>query len=370
MKALESMQEKLALESLYFNQESAFCGRLSAGGTIETCLAVVEGKVKNAIAVVRPPGHHAEPQKAMGFCLFNNVAVAARAVMKKHPETVKRILILDWDVHHGNGTQRAFEEDPNVLYISIHRFDNGTFYPGTPYGSHTSCGSGAGLGKSVNVPWQGPGMGDADYMHAFDQIVMPIAREFNPDLVIISAGFDAAEGDELGGCLVSPTGYAHMTYMLNGLANGKLVVVLEGGYNLTSISISAVACTKILLGEPPPAYPFPTPQIRRECIDIVSDVLRYQSKYWSTLRPKHQDLFLVQNRVEPLEDIIRLHIKNAYCARYGMLELKNLGDVDPNLAKYRVLCTHNLIAANTVLFICRDAYFVPTASLASLNGQD
>lgn len=229
-------------DSVYFNNESAYCARLASGGAIETCKAVVQGKVKNAIAVIRPPGHHAEPDSASGFCLFNNVAVATRVTMQNFPE-VQKVLILDWDVHHGNGTQTAFLNDPNVLFISIHRYENAAFYPGTTYGNLDRCGVEEGLGRTINVPWPTKGMGDADYIHAFEKVVMPIGREFNPDLVIsmlpnlarafysngdiVSAGFDAAAGDPIGECFVTPTGYAHMTHQLMGLAEGKCVAVLE-----------------------------------------------------------------------------------------------------------------------------------------------
>lgn len=170
-------------DSVYFNNESAYCARLACGGAIETCAAVVQGKVKNAIAVIRPPGHHAEPDMASGFCLFNNVAVATRVTMRNNPE-IKRVLILDWDVHHGNGTQTAFLRDPNVLFISLHRYENGTFYPGNTYGNLDQCGEDEGEGRTINIPWPTAAMTDADYIHAFEKVVMPISREFDPDLVI------------------------------------------------------------------------------------------------------------------------------------------------------------------------------------------
>lgn len=170
-------------DSVYFNNDSAYCARLACGGAIETCRAVVQRRVKNAIAVIRPPGHHAEPNMASGFCLFNNVAVAVRVTMQNFPE-VQKVLILDWDVHHGNGTQTAFMKDPNVLFISLHRYENASFYPGTTYGNLDQCGEEEGLGRNINIPWPTKGMGDADYLHAFEKTVMPISREFNPDLVI------------------------------------------------------------------------------------------------------------------------------------------------------------------------------------------
>lgn len=214
-------------DSLYFNRLSYETALLSAGGAIETCLAVAKRSHRNAFAVIRPPGHHAEVGKAMGFCLFNNVCVAAKVCQERLGEQCRKILILDWDVHHGNGIQKAFYDDPNILYISIHVYEDGRFYPGGIEGNHEHCGSDRARGKNVNIPWPCKGMGDSSYMHAFQEIVMPISREFDPDLVIISAGFDAAAGDELGGCFVTPTCYAHMTHMLMSLANGKVAVCLE-----------------------------------------------------------------------------------------------------------------------------------------------
>ncbi|MCO5593077.1 hypothetical protein L7F22_047083 [Adiantum nelumboides] len=232
--------ETLALEtetlertaSLYINEHSAKCARLSCGGVIEMCEAVASGRVRNGFAVVRPPGHHAEPDRSMGFCLYNNVAVATRYLQRRYGdyegrERVRKVLILDWDVHHGNGTQQAFWDDENVLYISLHRYENGEFFPGGIGGADDQVGVGAGVGRNVNIPWPDSGMGDGDYLAAFQRIVMPIAHEFAPDFVIISAGFDAAEGDHLGQCRVTPNGYAQMTHELAALANGRLVVALE-----------------------------------------------------------------------------------------------------------------------------------------------
>ncbi|EST04726.1 Histone deacetylase domain protein [Kalmanozyma brasiliensis GHG001] len=233
--------------SLYVNEHSAYAARLSCGGAIELCDAVASGRIRNGFAIVRPPGHHAEPQKSMGFCFFNNVAVATQVVMQKNPD-IQKVLILDWDVHHGNGTQRAFEDNPNVMYMSLHRYDeDGSFYPGSSYGNYTSIGIGNGAHYSVNVPWPTRGMGDADYLYAFHNLIMPIAQEFSPDLVIISAGFDAAEGDPIGQNKVTPGGFAQMTHLLTSLCNGKVAVVLEGGYNPDAVASSALAVTDVLL---------------------------------------------------------------------------------------------------------------------------
>ncbi|RKP13557.1 hypothetical protein BJ684DRAFT_9889 [Piptocephalis cylindrospora] len=206
--------------SVYLCGQSAECARLSAGGVYAACAAVLRGDVRNAFAVVRPPGHHAE-----GFCLLNNVVIATRLCQKSFG--IRRVLILDWDIHHGNGTQKAFYDDPNVLYISIHRWEEGEFYPSGDDGAPWAIGQGLGRGSNVNVAWSRAGMMDSDYLLAFQTVIMPIAREFDPELVIVSAGFDSAHGDHLGGCHVSPRGYARMLTSLMTLAQGKVVVTLE-----------------------------------------------------------------------------------------------------------------------------------------------
>lgn len=279
------IKETLQGDSIYLSNDSYKCALLSCGGTIEVCKAIVERKVKNGIAVVRPPGHHAEPETPGGFCLFSNVAVAAQVLLKNYPESVRRILILDWDVHHGNGTQKAFLNDPRVLYISLHRYEDGKFYPSTKLGAHTVVGEGEGKGYNVNIPWSKPGKGDGDYIYAFEKVVMPIAFEFDPDFVILSAGFDAAIGDPMGGCKVSPNGYAHMTHMLKSLANGHLAVILEGGYNLMSIANSALAVTKVLLGDPPGNLL--TKLANPLTIRDVSEVMKVHSAYWKCLKPEY-----------------------------------------------------------------------------------
>ncbi|KAF9142091.1 Histone deacetylase hda1 [Mortierella sp. GBA39] len=272
--------------SIYLSAESAICARLSCGNLLELCSAVATGKVLNGVAIIRPPGHHAEPDEAGGFCLFNNVAIAARFLQKEHG--LKKIFILDWDVHHGNGTQKAFLDDPDVVYCSIHRYDDGTFYPGDPVAAALDMiGVGKGRGKNINIPWPCSGMGDAEYIYAFHKVIMPIVYEFAPDFVLVSAGFDAAAGDHIGENLVSPAAYGHMTHMLKSLAGGKIVLALEGGYNLESIAVSGLACTKALLSDPIPALGsiIPNPA----CIQTIHEVLEVQSRYWRSITPTFID---------------------------------------------------------------------------------
>jgi histone deacetylase 4/5 len=204
--------------------------RTAAGCVTELALKVAAGEVKNGFAIVRPPGHHAETQQAMGFCFFNNIAIAAKQVMTRMD--MERILVVDWDVHHGNGLQQIFYEDPHVLYISLHRHDDGNFFPGT--GDPTEVGHEDGMGFNVNIAWSGglnPPNGDAEYLSAFRSIVLPIARDFDPEMILVACGFDAAAGHPppMGGYKLSPACFGWMTRQLMTLARGKVVLSLEGG---------------------------------------------------------------------------------------------------------------------------------------------
>ncbi|KAK0195519.1 histone deacetylase complex protein [Armillaria mellea] len=337
--------------SLYVMQGTTRSALLSCGGVIEACLAVTasDSSLKKALAIVRPPGHHAEPNEHMGFCFFNNVSVAARVVQERLK--LKRILILDWDVHHGNGTQKAFNNDPSVLYISLHRYEDGRFYPCGTFGGMQSCGEGPGLGFSVNIPWPEKGMKDADYIHAFQKIVMPIAMEFAPQLVIISAGFDAAEGDELGECHVSPAGYAHMTHMLSGLASGKVVVALEGGYNINAIAKSALAVTQVLLGEAPPELPPMT--AGESATETVWLVAKEQSKYWKSVDPKacepRKDF---ERATFSIPEILKAHRQHYLFTNYDMMQIPLLSDYLDDRFSMQIICTPDLLDNKTmVIFI-------------------
>ncbi|KAK3931192.1 Histone deacetylase 4 [Frankliniella fusca] len=266
---------------------TAPAARMAAGCVIDLAYKTATGDIKNGFAVVRPPGHHAEPSQAMGFCFFNSVAVAAKLVQQNL--SVQRILIIDWDVHHGNGTQQMFYDDPRILYLSIHRHDDGNFFPGT--GGPTECGEGKGLGFNVNVAWSGgvnPPMGDAEYLAAFRTIVMPIAKEYAPELILVSAGFDAAIGHAppLGGYKVSPACFGYMTHQLLPLADGKVVLALEGGYDLPAICDSAQECVRALLGDD--TMPVREEELRRvpcqNAIDTLQKTIAIQQQHWPCLK--------------------------------------------------------------------------------------
>lgn len=240
--------------STYFhkkNQASSNAARLAAGGTLQVTEAVLEGKAQNGFCATRPPGHHAEPEHIMGFCIFNSVALAAKMAQQKYGK--KRVLIFDWDVHHGNGIQSAFYDDPKVMYMSVHRggVEESYFYPGS--GTMKESGSGAGKGFNINIPIELPGSGDAVYEMAMQRLVLPIARAYKPDFVLISAGFDAAAGDPLGEMEVSPSMFGRMCRQMQDVADefaeGQIVLSLEGGYNCEVTAECGAECVKALLRE-------------------------------------------------------------------------------------------------------------------------
>ena len=241
----------------YVSPASLEVARLAAGGAIDLARRVAQGELAAGFAAVRPPGHHAEVARAMGFCLINNVAVVARALQAE--AGVERVLILDWDVHHGNGTQHVFEDDRDVLYVSTHQFP---FYPGT--GAVREAGRGAGEGATVNVPLPG-GCGDAEYVAALQRVLVPVARRFRPEFVLVSCGFDAHVDDPLAEMEVTGAGYEAMTRIVRALADelcgGRLVFVLEGGYSASGLEAGTAAVLDVLLREdgpsPPASLPLP-----------------------------------------------------------------------------------------------------------------
>ncbi len=215
----------------------------AVGSVLEAVDAVAAGTVTTAFCAVRPPGHHATPARGMGFCVFNNVAIAARHAQTRHG--AERILIVDWDVHHGNGTQDAFYSDPAVFYFSTHQWP---FYPGTGHGSET--GTGEGQGATLNCPFPGGTTGQ-QLAAAFRDRLVPAMQEFRPEFVLISAGFDALRQDPIGGMLLDPDDYAELTRIVMGIAaehaDGRIVSVLEGGYHLMGLMAAVSAHVKTLL---------------------------------------------------------------------------------------------------------------------------
>jgi len=245
---------------------------LAAGGAITAVDAVLADRAESTFALVRPPGHHAEPDRGMGFCIFNNIAIAARHAQKKGK---KRILIVDWDVHHGNGTQDAFYDDPAVLYFSTHQYPH---YPGT--GWLDEVGTGEGTGYNINVPLPA-GTDDTGFIAAFEEILVPAALEFRPDIVLISAGQDAGTDDGLAWMRMSAGGFARLAFIVKSIAkesNVKIAAALEGGYDLELLARSVAAIIEVFMGkEPDMKGPVkPSPQVRAR----LEQIKKIQSKYW------------------------------------------------------------------------------------------
>jgi len=223
----------------YVGPESVAVAELAAGGTVAMVDALLDGPRKQGVALVRPPGHHARPDHAMGFCLLNNVAIAAAHARARG---LDRVAIVDWDVHHGNGTQDAFLGDPSVLYVSTHQFP---FYPGT--GAVLETGEGEGKGYTVNVPLTAGG-GDAIYRAAFERVILPVLEEYKPQLILVSAGFDASARDPLAEMTLSAAAFGWMARALRGVADrtaeGRIAMVLEGGYDLIALEAGLLAATR------------------------------------------------------------------------------------------------------------------------------
>ncbi len=266
--------------------------RLAAGGVMAAVDAVMAGAVTTAYALVRPPGHHAMADIAMGFCVFNNVAVAVRHAQRSFG--VKRVLVVDWDVHHGNGTQDIFYGDDDILFVSIHQDDH--FPPG--WGKIVDTGRGQGEGFTVNIPLPA-GSGNAAYEEAFDRLVLPIATQFQPDLVVISAGQDANVVDPLGRMCLTTAAYRMMTSRLIGIANtfagGRLVVAQEGGYSATYAPYCSAAIAETMTGPGDGPLPLVEPYGERaeaqpasitvsvDARAVIEAIIRTQSAFWKDL---------------------------------------------------------------------------------------
>ena len=257
--------------------------RLAVGGLLEAVDAILGTRdpgpltPSSIFAFVRPPGHHAEPGRGMGFCLFNNVAIAAAYAKKKHG--LKRVLIVDWDLHHGNGTQKAFYEDPGVLFFSSHQYP---YYPGT--GNFNETGSGPGEGFIVNAPLP-TGFGDAEYINIYDKILKPIALEYRPELVLVSAGFDPYFKDPLGGMKITGAGFGGLMDIVKTIAedtcSGKVLLTLEGGYNPDGLRDGVDAVLQSLLGRPRrPVETNASPASEQ----VIRQITAIQKKFWKSLR--------------------------------------------------------------------------------------
>ncbi|NXC86220.1 HDA10 deacetylase, partial [Cercotrichas coryphoeus] len=306
-------------DAFFFHPSTYRCARLAVGATLQLVDAVMSGKVRNGMALVRPPGHHSQRNAANGFCLFNNVAIAAEYAKLKYG--LQRILIVDWDVHHGQGTQYIFEEDPSVLYFSWHRYEHQEFWPSLRESDYDAVGLGKGKGFNINLPWNKVGMGNSDYLAAFFHVLLPTAFEFDPELVIVSSGYDSGIGDPEGQMNATPEVFSHLTHFLMQLANGKLCVILEGGYHLKSLGESVCMTVKTLLGDP-------VPQVTGEmapclsAIESIQNVRAAHKPYWKWLAyegsfSSFKQMLLINGFIQKLKIIkintnrfLELHMKN------------------------------------------------------------
>ncbi len=275
------IKETSGQERVHLDPDTATSSRsyevalLAAGGLLKAADLIMEGKIQNGFALVRPPGHHAEATRAAGFCLFNNVAIGAEYLKKKYG--LKRILIIDWDLHHGNGTQHSFYTREDILYFSTHQFPH---YPGT--GHWNEIGQGKGEGFTVNVPLTA-GKGDADYLYIYSKILPPIAAVFKPDFILVSAGFDIYREDPLGGMEVSAEGFGALTSELLALARDfsekRILFTLEGGYDLQGLREGVKHVLSQLSGEA--KKPEREEQISSATARELAPVLESQKKYWN-----------------------------------------------------------------------------------------
>ncbi len=261
--------------------DSFAAASLAVGSLLDGIRLLENGEIDNCFCLVRPPGHHAEYNNSMGFCLFNNVAIAARWAIDVLG--MQRIMIVDWDLHHGNGTQHSFEDTDKVLFCSTHQYP---YYPGT--GAFSETGRGAGEGYTVNVPLSG-GQGDLEFASIFNELFTPIAIDYKPELILVSCGFDIYDGDPLGSMKVTPAGFAYMTRVMRELADnlcdGKLLITLEGGYNLKGMNDGAMAVISELSGQKISSFSLSDNvtelmiKAGTECLQF-DQVLSMQKKYW------------------------------------------------------------------------------------------
>ncbi|CAG7833830.1 unnamed protein product [Allacma fusca] len=299
---LDKLEYEASLyDYVYFHPSTYDLSLLATGCTIDLVNAVLNEELKNGMAIIRPPGHHAMKSEFCGYCYFNNVAIAAKAALDSGK--ANKILIVDFDVHHGQATQQAFYNDDRVLYFSTHRFDHGEFWPNLEESNFNFIGAGDGVGYNINIPLNKAGMGNSEFISVWHNILIPVAYQFNPDLIIVSAGYDAAVGCFEGEMDVTPQCYPHLIRPLMGLANGKVAVILEGGYCLQSLAEGAALTLRTLLGDPCPMID-PLTQPDQILVDSVLNsayMLQSQWKHLSKVRfVKEVEASQVDNHHIPL----------------------------------------------------------------------
>ncbi|KAF7269544.1 histone deacetylase 6 isoform X2 [Rhynchophorus ferrugineus] len=285
-------------DSIYYNGEESFeCAVNAAKMAVTMSKFIAEGVFQNGFANIRPPGHHALPDNPNGYCLFNNVAIAANYLLKYN--LAEKILIVDYDVHHGQGTQHMFYESDRVLYFSIHRYEHGTFWPNLKESNFDCIGDNEGTGYNVNVPLNDVRLRDYDYLAIITNILLPLAYEYNPSIILVSAGYDGCMGCPEGNMYVTPAFYGHVITALSGVAGGKICVILEGGYCITSLADAGLRTVRALLGDPPHPLEYTT-HINPAVISTINDVKFVLRPYWKCFQ------------LDPLLPIDNIHAFDRY----------------------------------------------------------
>lgn len=265
---------------IFVSEKTPDAVKACAASVVTVVNNVLSGKYNAGVALIRPPGHHAEKNAAKGFCFVNNVAIATQYALNAF--NLQRVLIVDFDVHHGNGTQHAFYDNDKVLFVSVHRYDHGKYFPHSADANYDRIGGKNAEGYNINIPLNKVVMKDADYIDIFHRVILPVAYSYNPELVLVSAGFDCGVNDLVGGYKITPEAFGHFIQLIRSVAGGKIVVVPEGGYNPTTFATSLCMCIKALLGDPLPAL-----KHRGTCKESVAksleDVINTHRKYWLQL---------------------------------------------------------------------------------------
>ncbi|KRT84761.1 hypothetical protein AMK59_348 [Oryctes borbonicus] len=277
MNISELEKEASKYDAVYFNNYTFECAAIAAGCVTSVVENICKGTIQNGMAIVRPPGHHAMTNEYCGYCFFNNVGLAAQQALDN--KWAEKILIVDYDVHHGQATQQMFYDNNRVLYFSIHRYENGTFWPHLRESHFDYVGTGAGLGYNINFPLNEIGMKDVDYLSIVLHILLPVAYEYEPDLIIFSAGYDACLGCPEGEMLITPGFYGHLITLLGGLAEGKLAVCMEGGYFPPSLAEGVAMTIKSLLDDAP-AKLDTSYKIHDSIVDVINSLKLVLRPYW------------------------------------------------------------------------------------------
>ncbi|CAH1153341.1 unnamed protein product [Phaedon cochleariae] len=320
--AVDQLEKKSSeYDSVYFTQETFECSIRAAEAALTLTLKVAKGELKNGLALIRPPGHHAMSDAFCGYCFLNNVAVSAQAAIDQG--LAKKVLIVDHDVHHGQGTQRMFYDRNDVLYFSIHRYEHGEFWPNLRESDSDYIGEGPGRGYNINVPLNVTGLGDSEYLATVLNILLPVAYEFDPDLILISAGFDSAIGCPEGEMLVTPHFYASLITLLSGLARGKVVVCLEGGYFPESLAEGVCNTLQALLGDA--CYPIDllaNPTVHPALTDVLNNLKYFLRDYWECFKTDIK--FEYPKRTELVARMKLEEGEHLTCLSYKFHQLQNM----------------------------------------------